>query len=33
MAVIKNEITAAVEAVEGELTEKELGEQRQIKRK
>ena len=33
MADIKNEIKAAVEAVERELTEKEIGEQRQIKRK
>ena len=33
MADIKNEIKAAVEAVEQELTEKEIGEQRQIKRK
>ena len=33
MADIKNEIKSAVEAVERELTEKEIGEQRQIKRK
>ena len=33
MADIKNDIKAAVEAVERELTEKEIGEQRQIKRK
>ena len=33
MSDIKNEIKAAVEAVERELTEKEIGEQRQIKRK
>ena len=33
MADIKNEIKAAVEAVDRELTEKEIGEQRQIKRK
>ena len=33
MADIKKDIKAAVEAVERELTEKEIGEQRQIKRK
>ncbi len=33
MADIKNEVKSAVEAVERELTEKEIGEQRQIKRK
>ena len=31
MADLKNEIKAAVEAVERELTEKEIGEQRQIR--
>ena len=33
MADIMNEIKAAVEAVERELTEKEIGEQRKVKRK